>query len=146
MTSNAEAQRIYDLWDRYASEGRIDELVALYTEDATFESPLVSHLMARESGICRGRGEISAYFKIGFERRPHEVVSWYRSGRYFFDGVTLIWEYPGQAPDFEQLDLAQVLELRDGLIVRHRVYWGYRGVSQLLHSAAAQRERSTEAS
>jgi len=40
-----------------------------------------------------------------------------------------MWEYPRQTPDGEQMDFVEVMELHDGLIRRHRVYWGWRGVS-----------------
>ncbi len=112
MTTNEQAQRVYDLWDRYARNGNLDELVKLYEPDGIFESPLVLILMNRESGLCQGHEELRAFFKTGVERRPSEFVRWYRTGRYHFDGVTLIWEYPGQSPDFEQLDLMEVMVLR----------------------------------
>jgi hypothetical protein len=30
------------------------------------------------------------------------------------------------------MDFAEVMELRDGLIARHRVYWGWKGVGMLV--------------
>jgi hypothetical protein len=44
----------------------------------------------------------------------------------------LIWEYPRAAPDGEQMDFVEVMEVnRQGLIQRHCVYWGWRGVRVL---------------
>ncbi len=40
-----------------------------------------------------------------------------------------MWEYPRETPDGEQMDFVEVMELEDGRIRRHRVYWGWRGVS-----------------
>ena len=77
-----------------------------------------------------------AFFKEGVRRRPNELVRWYRDGRYFFDGETLIWEYPRLLPDDgEQIDICEALDLDGELIQRHRVYWGFRGVNQLIASA-----------
>jgi hypothetical protein len=36
----------------------------------------------------------------------------------------LTWEYPRLAPDGEQIGLVEVMDIEDGLIKRHRVYWG----------------------
>ena len=134
MTTNDQAQRVYELWDRYARSGEIDELVALYAPDGVFESPLVPVLMQRDTGICRGAQEMRAFFEEGFRRRPNALVRWWRNGRYHFDGYSLIWEYPGLSPEGDQLDLMEVMELKDGLIAHHKVYWGFRGVNELLRS------------
>jgi hypothetical protein len=139
-TTPDRAREIWLLWDRYARSGSsIEGLLALYAPDAIFESPLVPVLMKRDSGVCRGHDEMRAFFVEGYRRRPNAFVRWYRTDKFFFDGTTLIWEYPGHAPESEQLDLVEVMELRDGLIAHHKVYWGFRGVNELLSS---QLERS----
>ena len=40
------------------------------------------------------------------------------------DGERVTWEYPRQADRGEQMDVVEVIEVRDGLIQHHRVYWG----------------------
>ena len=48
----------------------------------------------------------------------------YREG-FFTDGRKLIWEYPRATPNGDQMDFVESMELNDeGLISRHRVYWG----------------------
>jgi hypothetical protein len=48
----------------------------------------------------------------------------------------LIWEYPRNAPGGEQMDFVESMELNDdGLIQRHRVYWGWFGVQILQRDA-----------
>ena len=42
-----------------------------------------------------------------------------------------MWEYPREKPDGEQMEFVEVMELADGLIRRHRVYWGWFGVKLL---------------
>jgi hypothetical protein len=61
-----------------------------------------------------------------FERTPANRGH-YRSG-FFTDGRTLIWEYPRETPDGDQMDFVESMEIADGLIRRHRVYWGWYGV------------------
>ena len=44
------------------------------------------------------------------------------------DGSLVTWEYPGG----DQMDIVEVMEIQDGLIAAHRVYWGWLGVGMLL--------------
>jgi len=55
-------------------------------------------------------------------------VRWYRTGEWLTDGRRLlVWEYPRQAPDGDQVDLVEFMEIAGGLIAYHRVYWGWKG-------------------
>jgi hypothetical protein len=40
----------------------------------------------------------------------------------------MIFEYPRDAPDGEQMDFVEVMEIAEGLIQWHCVYWGCRGI------------------
>ena len=128
-------KEIYEKWHKYAKERETKALVELYAEDAVFESPLVPILMNKDSGILRGKTEILAFLNEGTRRRPNELVRWYRTGKYFITGDVLVWEYPRQTPDGEQVDILELMEIRDGLIVNHRIYWGWFGTQMLIKSA-----------
>ncbi len=128
-------QEIYEKWHKYAKERETKALIELYAEDAVFESPLVPILMNKDSGILRGKTEILAFLNEGTRRRPNELVRWYRTGKYFITGDVLVWEYPRQTPDGEQVDILELMEIRDGLIVNHRIYWGWFGTQMLIKSA-----------
>jgi steroid delta-isomerase len=66
-------------------------------------------------------------------------VRWYRTGTFLTDGRrVLIWEYPRAAPDGDQADLVEVMEIEGGLIQHHRVYWGWKG-SLLIAPALSRR-------
>ncbi len=123
------ADAIYHAWDRALAAKDVEGALALYAADASIESPLVSYLLGTETGICRGREALRDLLKRVFENQPPERRT-FRTG-YFTDGRTLMWEYPRETPDGEQMDFVEVMELRDGLIQRHRVYWGWFGVKQL---------------
>jgi hypothetical protein len=43
----------------------------------------------------------------------------------------LTWEYPRASPEGEQMDLVEVMEIENGLIKRHRVYWGWYALNML---------------
>lgn len=78
-------------------------------------------------------------------RRAHPcAASWRRSSNtnpperrrfrtgFFTDGQHVTWEYPRQSPDGDQMDIVEVMEITDGLIAHHRVYWGWKGVDMLI--------------
>ena len=129
-------ERIYREWDERLAQNDTEGLVALYAADATFESPLVPHLMDIERGILRGHGELRPFFEKLAQRKP-DVRRRYRAG-YLTDGRVLMWEYPREAPVGEQMDFVEVMEIAGGLIKRQRVYWGWFGV-RILQTDAYRR-------
>jgi hypothetical protein len=97
--------------------------MALYNENATLESPLVRHLLGTEKGVIQGRQNLRAFVANVFANEPPQRRR-FRTG-FFTDGSCLTWEYPRQSDDGEQMDIVEVMEIRDGLIQHHRVYWGW---------------------
>lgn len=127
----ADAAFVYAEWHRRTRAGDVDGLLELYAPDAVLESPLVPRLLDQPSGVLRGRDQLREFFECGTQARPHELVRFWRTGRYSFDGRTLIWEYPRKTPDGDQLDLAEVMDLSGSLITHHRIYWGWAGTPLL---------------
>lgn len=133
----SDCARIHQQWHDRAKSGDTEGLLALYAEDAVVETPLVQAIFdGRESGILRGHREIRPFFEEGARRRPNLLVRWHRTGRWLTDGERLlVWEYPRQTPDGDQVDLIEVMEIVDGLIAHHRIYWGWFGTALLTRSA-----------
>jgi hypothetical protein len=125
-------EAIYNLWHEYASTKNVANLIELYSPNAIFESPLVPILLNREGGALQGKDEIHTFLIEGTNRRPNDLVRWYRTGTYFSKGNTLIWEYPRNTPDGNQLDILELMEIEDTLIVNHRIYWGWLGTQLLI--------------
>jgi ketosteroid isomerase-like protein len=119
-------RRIYEAWDDALGRKDVDAAISLYAHDATLESPLVRHLLGGERGVIEGRDALAAFLVEVFARTP-AVRRRHRRG-FLTDGSTLMWEYPRDAPDGEQMDFVEVMDIEDGLIQRHRVYWGWFGV------------------
>ncbi|EGR7295558.1 hypothetical protein I7969_004257 [Salmonella enterica] len=63
--------------------------------------------------------------------KDRDLAQWYRTGTLFVNGHQLVWEYPRNAPQGEQTDLIEMMEIKNGLIAYHRVYWGWYGVRLL---------------
>jgi ketosteroid isomerase-like protein len=124
-TDAKDVENVYREWDRAWSNNDLEAMLALYSEDATLESPLIPHLIGGNKGICHGREEIRKLLETAAPRKP-ETRTFYRKG-YFTDGRMLVWEYPRATPDGEQMDFLEIMEVENGLIQYHRVYWGWRG-------------------
>lgn len=127
MTEHTE--HIFNAWDEALGAKDLDAAMELYTPDTTLESPLVRHLLGTDEGVVRGRDDLRAFVRRVFASQPPERRR-FRSGL-LTDGNRLTWEYPRVSPDGDQMDIVEVMELRDGLIAAHRVYWGWNGVRML---------------
>lgn len=126
QVSNLEdVERIYRKWDEALAKNDAGGLLALYAPDAVLESPLIPDLMGSEVGICRGHAELRPFFEKLASRKP-QIRRYYRTG-YLTEGKILMWEYPRATLNGEQMDFVEVMELQEGLIQQHRVYWGWRG-------------------
>ena len=119
------AEHIYHAWDKALANNDVEGLLSLYAPDAIIESPLIPHLLEIETGILRGRKELRLLIEKVAECKP--FIRKYFKQNFFTDGQILIFEYPRQTPDGEQMDFVEVMKIKDGLIQYHRVYWGWRG-------------------
>lgn len=128
-----QIQHIFTAWDEALGAKDVDAAIALYRPDATLESPLVCHLLGTDEGVVRGREALCRFVTKVFAHQPAKRRR-YRAG-YLTDGARLVWEYPRQSPDGEQMDIVEVMEIRDGLIAHHRVYWGWLSVGMLMSGA-----------
>ncbi|KTD22328.1 SnoaL-like domain [Legionella israelensis] len=120
-----QAENIYKAWDKALANNDIESLLELYADDAVIESPLIPHLLETDSGILRGKSELRLLIEKVAERKP--FIRKHFKQNFFTDGKTLIFEYPRQTPDGEQMDFMEVMEIKEGKIQYHRVYWGWRG-------------------
>jgi ketosteroid isomerase-like protein len=119
-------EHIFQAWDEALGARDLEASMALYHEDATLESPLVRHLLGTEEGVIEGRENLRSFVTKVFALEPPERQR-FRVG-FLSDGSRLTWEYPRRSQDGEQMDIVEVMEIRDGLIQHHRVYWGWYSV------------------
>ena len=139
-TPTETIDHIFRAWDEALGAKNLDAAMALYQPDATLESPLVRHLLGGDEGVIRGRDSLRRFVTDVFAKEPPERQR-FRIG-FLSDGSRLTWEYPRQTASGDQMDIVEVMEIRDGLIQHHRVYWGWYSVK--LYDALAQSERRTE--
>lgn len=139
----SDGERIYHLWDKYAREVNVDGLLSLYTPNAILETPVITAIFDTDKGFVQGRNALRAFFKEAGRRRPNALVRWHRKPHQFlYDGSRLVWEYPREAPDGNQIELVEFMDLSDGLIEHHRIYWGWFGIQQLVKSALSKQRKA----
>jgi uncharacterized protein (TIGR02246 family) len=125
VASREEIEAVTRAWEEALAAHDAEALVACYAPDAVLESPVVAHLRGTP-GVRRGHEELRPFLHEVVARTPD--VRRYHRGAFFTDGRRAMWEYPRETPDGEQMDFVEVMEIDDGLIRRHRVYWGWAGV------------------
>ncbi|HDR9506993.1 polyketide cyclase [Burkholderia cepacia] len=136
--ADADARRIHESWHAAVVARDLDALMALYADDAVLETPLVVvALLDHGSGVLHGKAAIGEFFAAGLRNPGNRLGRWYRTGLFFSNGRQLTWEYPRETPEGDQVDLVEVMDLRDGLIAHHRVYWGWVGFLALQAAAPA---------
>lgn len=123
---------LYESWHRYIHDRDLEGLMSLYSEDAVLESTAVLVLEGHTDGVLTGKKDLTKHFASFFAMLPPKPpTEWYRPGPGFTDKDVLIWEYPSEGPSGPQFDVVESMTLRDGLIVYHRVYWGWRSTKAL---------------
>ncbi|MGU7784226.1 nuclear transport factor 2 family protein [Burkholderia sp. PU8-34] len=142
IQSDANIHHIYEQWHATVVARDLDGLMSLYADHAVLETPLVVVTMPDHgSGVLRGKPAIRDFFDAGLRKLPNSLGRWYRTGIFFSNGRQLTWEYPRETPDGDQVDLVEVMDIDDGMIVHHRVYWGWVGFQSLLAAARKQDPR-----
>jgi steroid Delta-isomerase len=137
--TDAEILHVYERWHQTVVGRDLDGLVALYADDAILETPLIlAALQNRTEGILRGRSAIRSFFEAGFRKLGNDLARWYRTGTFFSNGRQLTWEYPRATPQGDQIDLVEVMDIDNGLIAHHRVYWGWVGFKTLVAAKNTQ--------
>jgi hypothetical protein len=135
MTKNtdAEIRHIYEQWHETILGRDLEGLMALYAEDAILETPLIlATLKDKTEGILKSKAAIRPFFESGLRGFQNNLVRLFRTGIFFSNGQQLTWEYPRDTPQGDQVDLVEVMDIANGLITHHRVYWGWVGFKMLV--------------
>lgn len=123
---------IYQAWHDTVRNRDLAGTAALYAEDAVLETPLALAVYPdRQSGVVVGRATIQQFFEDSVRKFSNDLAQWFRTDTFFVNGRQLTWEYPRQAPKGDQVDLMEMMQIDNGLISSHRVYWGWYGVRLL---------------
>jgi heme-degrading monooxygenase HmoA/ketosteroid isomerase-like protein len=117
----AKLRAIAERWLACFDNRDLDGLLSLYADDATHTSPKIRARHPDTGGLLRGKTAMRAWWQDSFDRLP--------SMRYVPTALTadssrVIMEYVRHVDGEPDMPIAEVLEVRDGLIVASRVFHG----------------------
>lgn len=112
---------IANRWFEAFNEQALEKLLALYDDNAGHYSPKLKLRQPETNGLVRGKDALRAWWKDAFEPIP--------SLHYIPTSLTanderVFMEYIRQVDSEPDMLVAEVLEIKEGLIVASRVYHG----------------------
>jgi ketosteroid isomerase-like protein len=118
---SARLLAIAEAWLACFERRDLDGLLALYADDATHTSPKIRARHPDTGGLLRGKPAMRAWWQDSFDRLP--------SMRYVPTSLTadhdrVFMEYVRHVEGEPDMPIAEVLDVRDGLIVASRVFHG----------------------
>ena len=131
-----QKNRIQQSWHNAMIERDLDRLMELYAEESVLESLAILVLEKEKLGILRGKTKIRLHFDALFRMVGESICTWrFSDALYTNDRKRIVWEYASQWPERCQLDVGHFADIKDGLIVHHRLYWGWRSFHALVEEA-----------
>ncbi|HNR18828.1 MAG TPA: nuclear transport factor 2 family protein [Bacteroidia bacterium] len=108
-------------WLEAFNEHHLENLLSLYHNDAVHFSPKLKIRKPGTKGLIKGKDALRDWWHDAFERLPQL--------RYIKQTITanhqrVFMEYKRMVPAEEDMMVAEVLEIENGLIVASRVYHG----------------------
>jgi ketosteroid isomerase-like protein len=119
MTNKTEqiAMRWFDAFN--AKE--LEKLLSLYHDDAEHFSPKLKVHHPETNGLVKGKDALRAWWQDAFNRLP---TLHYNAKTLTANDNRVFMEYTRTVQGEEDMQIAEVLDIRDGLIVFSRVYHG----------------------
>lgn len=108
-------------WFAAFNEHHLENLLALYDEQAEHYSPKLKIRQPETQGLIRGKEALRSWWQDAFDRIPglHYTVTSLTANQ-----ERVFMEYIRQVPGAEDMLVAEVLEIKAGRITASRVYHG----------------------
>lgn len=108
-------------WFKAFNEHHLENLLSLYNNDASHYSPKLKIRKPETNGLVIGKTALRAWWQDAFDRLP--------SLNYICTSLTanenrVFMEYIRKVENEEDMLVAEVLEIQNGLIISSRVYHG----------------------
>ena len=119
MMSSTELNDIAHRWFDAFNQKKLDVLLSLYDDDAEHFSPKLKVRHPETSGLIKGKSALRAWWSDAFERLPslnYEVI------RLTSQDDRVFMEYIRHVNGEDDLFVGEMLEVRDGLIVKSSVF------------------------
>jgi len=117
----SENIHIAENWFAAFNKHDLDALLQLYSENAAHYSPKLKARQPETNGLIKGKEALRDWWQDAFDRLPglhYQVTSLIANDERVF------MEYTRQVPGEGDMAVAEVLEIKDGLIQFSRVYHG----------------------
>ena len=114
-------KRIALKWFEAFNTKNLESLLALYSNDAKHYSPKLKIKKPETEGWIKGKEELRNWWNDAFQRLPslhYQVTS------LTTDTDKIFMEYVRMVHGEDDMHVAEVLEIKEGLIVASRVYHG----------------------
>jgi hypothetical protein len=108
-------------WLTAFNEHNLENLLSLYDENAEHFSPKLKIRNPETQGKIKGKSALRNWWQDAFTRLPELS---YLENTITASEERAFMEYTRVVPGEENMNVAEVLEIRDGLIVASRVYHG----------------------
>lgn len=117
-TSNKE---IATLWFSAFNNKNLENLLALYDDEAEHYSPKLKIAKPETKGLIKGKNALRDWWKDAFERLPS---LYYEVKKLTADKEQVFMEYIRRVDGENDLAVGEVLEIQNGKIIYSRVYHG----------------------
>lgn len=114
-------QEIAKKWLKAFNEHDLEALLALYDDQAEHFSPKLKLRKPETKGIIGGKTAMRDWWKDAFERLPDLM---YKELSITANEERAFMEYTRIVSGEENMNVAEVLEIKNGLIIASRVYHG----------------------
>ena len=108
-------------WLSAFNEHHLENLLALYHNDAVHYSPKLKNRKPETNGLIKGKGSLREWWQDAFIRLPDLE---YKERTITADTTRVFMEYTRIVPGEENIAVAEILEINNGLIIASRVYHG----------------------
>ena len=112
-------KHIATLWFEAFNEHHLEKLLSLYDENATHFSPKLKIRKPETKGIIKGKYAMRTWWREAFDQLPDLT---YKAQTITANNDRVFMEYIRIVSGEDDMVVAEVLEIRNGLIVASRVY------------------------
>jgi ketosteroid isomerase-like protein len=113
--------RIAEIWFQSFNEKDLEQLLALYSDNAAHYSPKLKIRQPETDGMVTGKAALRSWWSDAFNRLPDLK---YIPTTYTANENRIFMEYIRKANNEPDMLVAEVLEIDNGEIIASRVYHG----------------------
>jgi hypothetical protein len=114
-------QSIAFRWFEAFNNKELDKLLSLYDDEAKHFSPKLKIHQPETNGLVEGKAAIRDWWQDAFDRLPS---LFYKVTSLTANGDRVFMEYIRQVENETDIQIAEVLEVKNGKIIASRVYHG----------------------